>query len=82
MISALFLAGCTTNTWTGFFYPDANDLTIFVTEGPFDTSEECLDWTTSQAEQITRGASHHECGKNCEKDALLEGIPFCDEKVQ
>lgn len=82
MISTLLLTGCVTDTWTGFFYADANDLTKFITEAPFDTSEECLEWIDSQAVQVTRGDYHWKCGKNCEKAAVLEGLPFCEETIQ
>ena len=81
IISALLLTGCTTDTWTGFYYPDINNRSKFITEGPLNTPEECRDWVNSQAKHNT-GRYEYACGKNCKVDALLEGIPDCDETVQ
>ena len=60
------LSGCT-DEWTGFIYPDKNNLYTDITLGHFDSLEQCrasalkviqlAEWETE---------SDYECGLNCE----------------
>lgn len=75
---ALF-AGCSAEPeWTGFVYPDADNLTVSAEIGRFDTFEQC------QAASIkTLGAfaaiseGTFECGRRCKPSAT--GLQVCAE---
>lgn len=61
----LILSGCFDKTeWTGFFYPDANDLTNYRVEHGFSSIDECRNWVESQVSYDLN--YDYECGKGCE----------------
>ncbi len=70
------------DVWTGYFYPDATNLSDHVETGAFDTLEECRDVTVSYAEDmgIPYGQYDYECGLNCE--IADYGLNVCEETLQ
>jgi len=80
VVAALLLASCSASpNWTGFVYPDANNLTVSVQIGRFKTFEQCR---ASALETLVvfgvpdRGT--FECGRDCHpsKDT---GLNVCAE---
>lgn len=68
-IPLFLLCGCSlTQEWTGFYYPDKNNLgdtSQLVVQAGFKNVENCRDW----AEQIMENNPNadYECGLNCEQ---------------
>ena len=58
----LFILGCMEETWTGFVYPDKNDLSIYKSIGTFKTLKQCRSASLSS---IDRYKGDFECGLNC-----------------
>lgn len=65
-------AGCETETWQGFYYPEGclECEDTWINSPVFSTLDECRDWVTQT--EISRVASRKnvdnddfECGKNC-----------------
>lgn len=76
---ALFLAGCGGQAeWTGFVYPDADNLTRSVEIGRFDTFEKCQ---SASIQTLGAFAVLHEgtfeCGLRCKRSET--GLQVCTE---
>lgn len=75
---SLFGAGCGSDTWIGFYYPDATDLTVNTQSGTFKTKEECVDWVDGERMRLNPDRTRrddYECGKNCKEKM---GINVCE----
>ena len=57
-----FVAGCWGDEWTGFAYPNKNDLTNHIEVGTFPSLQECR--ATALA-AIIPTLGDYECGLNC-----------------
>jgi len=77
-------AGCTNQTWIGFYYPDANDLTIYRESSPLSNLEECRDWVDGYQQELNPTGERdddYECGRGCQKDREFDGY-VCKETVR
>jgi hypothetical protein len=78
--AAVLISSCTQPAaWTGFVYPDANNLTVSAEIGQFDSFEECR---TASIRTLGAFAAIHqgtfECGRSCRWHADL-GLKVCAE---
>lgn len=73
------------DSYTGFYYPAANDLTNDIQSlSSFETLEACRDWADAQTSIYNPDRANlddYECGKNCK---LQDGQkPYiCEETLQ
>lgn len=85
LISIVLLgAGCITESWIGFYYPNGNNLSISHESPELSSYEECIDWVFELKEQMNPTGEifdDYECGKGCSKDKSL-GLYICDETIQ
>jgi hypothetical protein len=69
--------------YTGFYYPDAGNLTYDIeSSGTFDSLEACRDWVDEQVTiyNLDDSSYDYECGKNCD---LSNGKPYiCEETLE
>lgn len=81
---ALWFLWPSAEVWTGYFYPNANDLTNHIETGEFESLEECRDTTISYADSmgIPYGQYDYECGLNCEARSEYGGLNVCKETLQ
>lgn len=79
VIAALALAGCGRSAdWTGFVYPDANDLTVSVQIGRFETFEQCRTSAFQTLDTFGRSdVGSFECGLRCKPSET--GLQVCAE---
>lgn len=59
-------AGCTNITWTGYYYPDADNIgdeSSWIIKSGLESLDECRDWVDSIAFNDTN--FDYECGYNC-----------------
>lgn len=79
VIAFLMLVGCGRSAdWTGFVYPEANDLGVSVEIGRFETFEQCR--TAANQTLATFGSQDigtFECGRNCRPSET--GLQVCAE---
>jgi len=65
--------------WTGFVYPDLNDLTISRNIGVYESFESCSDAAIAVLRGINAGdKGDYECGLNCEYKPDI-GLNVCKE---
>lgn len=77
--AVLMLASCGGSAdWTGFVYPDPNDLTVSAEIGRFRSFEQCRIASMRALEAFGRPGGTFECGKGCRyrKDV---GMQVCAE---
>lgn len=71
------------DTYIGFYYPDANDLTNDIqSDGTFESLDACRDWVNKQVSMRNQDNSNYdyECGKNCD---ISGGKPYvCEETLE
>lgn len=70
-----------TTTWTGFYYPDKNNIgdeSTWVIEYGFDSLEECRDWVDAVGGNNPN--YDYECGSNCRGDVISGYI--CEETIK
>ena len=67
------------DNWTGFYYPDRNNLFLFTQSPEFSSLEECRDWVNTQIYIYNPYDLNYdyECGKNCKLQE--SGLYLCDE---
>jgi hypothetical protein len=81
LIVASFLAGCDDRApeWTGWVYPNRNDLTLSVSLGGFKTFEQCQQASIDRLRGFSDpDAGDYECGFKCRWSPTL-GINVCKE---
>jgi hypothetical protein len=63
----LLAAGCTNESWTGFYYPNKSDLTVYTESPELETIEACRNWVDNQIPEhaLEANSYDYECGKNC-----------------
>jgi len=71
------------DTYVGFYYPDANNLTNDIQSSEtFNSLESCRDWIDEQVSTHNPDGTgyDYECGKNCD---LSGGKPYvCEETLE
>lgn len=80
LLITILLTACSSNkSWTGYFYPDRNNIgdeSTWITEPRFNTIEECRDWVSATAGNNTN--YDYECGYDCKYNAAY-GMNVCDK---
>jgi uncharacterized protein YxeA len=69
------------DVWTGYFYPDMNNLSSWIKSGEtFGSIEECRDWVDNTAIDLDlqRDVYDYECGLNCR---YKNGFNVCEETL-
>ncbi len=71
------------DSYIGFYYPDANNLTKDIqSESSFNSIEECRVWIQDQISLYNQNGIgyDYECGKNCD---MSKGKPYiCKETLE
>lgn len=81
-VLAALQAGCSSDTWDGYVYPDAQDLYEFRHVGTFDSLDQCRSSALRYLGEA--GWSHtgtFECGKNCRPLRPGSELNVCEETV-
>lgn len=76
-------AGCD-NSWTGYYYPDANNLDIHTTSNPLPSVQACRDWVATQRKSFSHPTDgngdpqkdDYECTRHCKDRG---GLNVCGE---
>ena len=71
-------AGCSRAEWTGFYYPDAENIgdeSSWVIQPGFESIDECRDWVDEVAGNNTN--FDYECGRGCRYEAKY-GTTVCE----
>ncbi len=70
------------DTWKGFYYPDAGNLTYDIESPVYESLEECRSWVNQQVAKYNPSGSgyDYECGKNCKLKEELS-VLVCEETV-
>lgn len=74
IFAAAALTGCDTrpNSWTGWVYPDRNDLTVSISLEGFRTFEQCQEATVGRLRSLPDpAAADYECGYRCRWEPAL-----------
>jgi hypothetical protein len=74
------LSGCSKEEWTGFVYPNKNDLTEHRNIGTFSSLEQCRDSALSRMSSSNWFNGDYECGLNCENSSY--GGMLCDKTLK
>ena len=62
----LFISVINKDSWTGYFYPNKDDLSVFQKSvNTFDSVEECRRWVNSKVLKSFSNSYDYECGLNC-----------------
>lgn len=79
MIIALFVyLALRGDKWTGFYYPDRDDLSEYTKSQTFGSLSECIAWTDDKSEGNTNAQT--ECGKGCKYKEQWD-IYVCKETI-
>ncbi len=82
---AFILIGCNKKSkdeYTGFYYPNYENLDSFKEVGKFKTLEECQKTVSSFRDNSTKpDMTDGECGKNCRYDTNLQ-LNICKETYE
>jgi len=71
----IFLSGCGEKIeWSGFIYPDINNLTKSRYIGKFDSIQSCRDGCSIALKLLKEGT--YECGLNCKEE---NGVSACEK---
>jgi len=71
------LSGCSNSNWTGFYYPDKNNIgneSSWTVESGFSNIEECRAWVENTAG--SNDSYDYECGYKCSFDKGY-GMTIC-----
>lgn len=72
------------DTWTGFYYPDIEDMSFYEESGELSSLEDCRSWVAKRRLMHSKDwvmNDDYECGTNCHYDPFLD-LNRCDETVQ
>lgn len=79
---ATLMSGCSlTQEWTGFYYPDKNDIgnsSKWKIQSGLKTVEDCRDWVVQTAG--SNPTFDYECGLNCK--AHESGLNICKKMIK
>ncbi len=82
VIFVTLMSGCSlTQEWTGFYYPDKNDIgnsSKWKIQDGFKTVQECSDWIAQTAGDNPK--FDYECGLNCKINDY--GLNVCDKTIK
>jgi hypothetical protein len=74
------LIGCSKEEWSGFVYPNKNDLTDHRSIGTFTSLEQCRDVAVSLMSSSNWHNGDYECGLNCKNSSY--GVLVCDQTLR
>lgn len=78
-ILGLLATGCSSNSWTGFYYKNGQLETDPIIQDGFVSSASCLDWARGQKELLVDPLGLYECGSSCKLDDY--GTYICKETI-
>ncbi|KKT39861.1 hypothetical protein A3K29_00765 [Candidatus Collierbacteria bacterium RIFOXYB2_FULL_46_14] len=67
--------------FTGFYYPNAGELSVYKQSPELDSLEECREWVEDISGGRTDQNFDYECGKNC-RLSEAGGIYICNETLE
>lgn len=70
--------GCFQEEWTGFVYPDKNNLQVHREIGTYSSLEQCRDVAHDTIHNAKWNNADYECGLNCDRSSL----PMICEKTE
>lgn len=89
IVLPLFITACTSKNsnqgnYIAFFYPNVEDLNVWVESEPLNTIEECRDWVDAEADVYAYNLKEkknerydynfdYECGYKCRVDTVFDG---------
>lgn len=73
------LSSCFKDQWSGFFYPNENNLLIDENLGTFSSLEECRQAAEDKIDATENKNADYECGLNCD---ISKGKPYVCEKTE
>ena len=79
MLACLMLASCFKDTWSGFYYPNKNDLTVDEFVGDYSTLDDCREAIVAIIGSKNNQNADYECGLNCD---LSKGKPYICERTE
>lgn len=80
VIAALAMSGCFKDEWSGFVYPNKNDLTEHINIGTYKSLEECRASAVSALNKISPiSVGDYECGLNCESRSGMGDVKVCEK---
>lgn len=71
--------GFSEDEWSGFVYPDRNNLSRHQFVGVYGSLDDCRAAANAIIRQAQWSSSDYECGLNCEPDEDLGGLLVCEE---
>ncbi len=82
VVSLIAFSSSSKNNWTGFYYPDRNNIgdeSTWVIQPGLDSLEKCQDWVADKS----RGNRNfdYECGYKCRYDNSLK-MSVCKETLK
>lgn len=82
-ISILFFTSCSAySNWTGFYYPDADNIgdeSLWKIQPGFETIDDCRDWIKEVS--IGNNNFDYECGYGCRYEKEYE-MNICKETIR
>lgn len=79
LIAVLLLSSCGKQEWSGFVYPNKNNLAEDKNIGLFSSLEECRDNALEHISKNNYSNADYECGLNCD---FSESKPYICEKTE
>jgi hypothetical protein len=79
LVQSVLLCACTSE-WTGYYYPNKNNLSRSIESPTFKSLDECRRWVNSQIYTYNPSGENYdyECGKNCKYNSDY-GVNVCAE---
>jgi hypothetical protein len=79
MVAAtILLSGCG-ERWSGFVYPNRNDLTKHINIGDYKTLEECGRAARNNLQVMKAYEGDYECGLNCKPMPNMPSVNLCEK---
>ena len=79
-LAAVLWSACTAEEWTGFVYPDRNELRVHEEIGRHRTLADCRDAARRHIASSGYTDADYECGLNCRPmfPSLADSVEVCD----
>ena len=74
------ITGCSKEEWSGFVYPNKNNLSDHRNIGTYSSLEQCRDAALSLMSSSNWFNGDYECGLNCKSSSY--GVMVCDKTLR
>lgn len=78
VIGYLFFGWFRESTYTGYFYPDVDNLDYSLKQSGLKDLAACQDWAKNQSLRDSDGLYDYQCGKNCQPSQTPGGLDTCE----